>query len=78
VVASQLPLEQVNDIKQIFHMMDKDKNGNLSFEELKEGLQNIGEGVAEPDIQMLLEAVSSHSMLLLASQQTLGKLPSRR
>ncbi|XP_078165213.1 calcium-dependent protein kinase 7-like [Carex rostrata] len=56
VVASHLPLDQVNDIKQIFHMMDKDKNGNLTFEELKEGLQYIGQAVAEPDVQMLLEA----------------------
>ncbi|KAJ4772397.1 Calcium-dependent protein kinase [Rhynchospora pubera] len=56
VVASHLPSEQVNDIKQIFHMMDKDKNGNLTFEELKEGFQDIGEAVAELDVQMLLEA----------------------
>lgn len=63
MVASHLPLEQVSDIKQIFHMMDKDKNGNLTFEELKEGLENIAQGVAEPDIQMLLEAVSSLTTL---------------
>ncbi|KAJ3681133.1 hypothetical protein LUZ60_015622 [Juncus effusus] len=56
VVASHLSSEEVADIKQIFDMMDKDKNGNLTFEELKEGLQTIGNAVPDPDIQMLLEA----------------------
>lgn len=61
MVAENLPDEQVNVIKQMFHMMDKDKNGNLSFEELKDGLINIGQPVADPDVQMLIEAVSSSS-----------------
>ncbi|WOL03661.1 calcium-dependent protein kinase 21-like [Canna indica] len=56
VVAKQLPVEVVADIKQMFHMMDKDKNGNLTLEELKEGLHIIGSPVPEPDIKMLLEA----------------------
>lgn len=43
----------------MFHDMDKDKNGALSFEELKDGLTSIGDQpVADPDIQMLMEAVS--------------------
>lgn len=59
VVAKNLPVEEVANIKQMFHMMDTDKNGNLTLEELKEGLQNIGQPVTEPDVQMLLEAVST-------------------
>lgn len=56
-------------------MMDKDKNGNLTFEELKEGLQYIGQAVAEPDVQMLLEAVSSLTMLFkLLKLQTFSPL----
>ncbi|CAL9115883.1 unnamed protein product [Musa acuminata subsp. burmannicoides] len=56
VVAEQLPIEEVANIKKIFYMMDKDKNGTLTLEELKEGLHIIGNPVPEPDVKMLLEA----------------------
>lgn len=42
----------------MFHMMDTDKNGNLTFEELKAGLSSIGHHFNDPDVQMLLDAVS--------------------
>jgi calcium-dependent protein kinase len=58
VVAENLPDEQIYGIKQTFDMMDTDKNGNLSFEELKEGLHMIGHPVADPDVQLLMNAVS--------------------
>ena len=58
MVADNLPNEQRDGIRQIFHMMDTDKNGNLSFEELKDGLHKIGHPVADPDVKMLIEAVS--------------------
>ena len=57
-MADNLPQEQIAGIKQMFHMMDTDKNGNLTFEELKDGLQMIGHPVADPDVQMLMDAVS--------------------
>ncbi|KAF5942064.1 hypothetical protein HYC85_019706 [Camellia sinensis] len=56
VVADNLPQEEVAGIKQMFHMMDTDKNGNLTFEELKDGLQMIGQPVADPDVRMLMDA----------------------
>ncbi|XP_057957775.1 calcium-dependent protein kinase 24 [Malania oleifera] len=56
VVADNLPIEQVAGIKQMFHMMDTDKNGILSFEELKDGLHMFGQPVADPDVQMLMDA----------------------
>lgn len=56
VVADNLPIEQVAAIKQMFHMMDTDKNGNLTFEELKAGLSSIGHHFNDPDVQMLLDA----------------------
>ncbi|XP_010912114.1 calcium-dependent protein kinase 8 [Elaeis guineensis] len=59
VVAKQLPVEEVTSLKQMFHMMDKDKNGHLTFEELKEGLHINGERVPEPDLQMLMEAADT-------------------
>ncbi|PSS35869.1 Calcium-dependent protein kinase [Actinidia chinensis var. chinensis] len=65
VVADNLPQEQIAGIKQMFHMMDTDKNGNLTFEELKDGLQMIGHPVADPDVQMLMDAadVDGNGML---------------
>jgi calcium-dependent protein kinase len=42
----------------MFDMMDTDQNGNLSFEELKEGLHMIGHSVPDPEVQMLMDAVS--------------------
>ena len=59
MVVDHLPVEEVDGIKKMFSMMDTDKNGTLTLEELKEGLHIIGEPVPEPEVKMLLEAVSS-------------------
>ncbi|XP_039169380.1 calcium-dependent protein kinase 24-like [Eucalyptus grandis] len=56
VVADNLPDEQVDHIKEMFHVMDTDKNGDLTFEELKHGLHKYGQQVADPDVQMLMDA----------------------
>jgi len=53
--------EQIEAFKKMFDMMDKDKNGSLSFEELKDGLSMIGHAIPDPEVQMLLEAVSDIS-----------------
>lgn len=58
MVAASLPAEEVHGIKEMFHMMDTDKNGNLTFEELKLGLNTTGQHVPDPDVQMLIDAVS--------------------
>ncbi|KAF2300191.1 hypothetical protein GH714_010576 [Hevea brasiliensis] len=49
VLADNLPDEQVDGIKQMFYMMDTDNTGDLSFEELKNGLHNIGQPLPDPD-----------------------------
>ena len=59
VVADNLSNEQIDSIIEMFRMMDTDENGDLSFEELRDGLPKIGHYVADPDVQMLMEAVSS-------------------
>ncbi|XP_019054603.1 PREDICTED: calcium-dependent protein kinase 8-like isoform X1 [Nelumbo nucifera] len=56
VVADILPMDQTAGIKKIFHMMDTDNNGNLTFEEVKDGLHMIGQPVPDPDVQMLIDA----------------------
>ncbi|KAJ7947508.1 putative Calcium-dependent protein kinase [Quillaja saponaria] len=59
VVAENLPNEQIDKIKEMFDMMDKDKNGTLTFEELKDGLRMIGHPIPDPDVQMLMDAADS-------------------
>ncbi|PNT64929.1 hypothetical protein BRADI_4g35100v3 [Brachypodium distachyon] len=56
IVAKNLPVEEINNYTQMFHTMDKDKNGSLTLEELKEGLWINGHPVPETEIHMLLEA----------------------
>lgn len=58
MVADNLPDEQMDGIRQIFNMMDTDNNGDLTFEELRDGLLKIGHHVTDPDVQMLIDAVS--------------------
>ncbi|KAG5602668.1 hypothetical protein H5410_034038 [Solanum commersonii] len=65
IVANNLPQDQVHGIKQMFYKMDTDKNGNLSFQELKDGLHMMGQTVAEPEVHLLMDAadVDGNGML---------------
>lgn len=58
MVADKLPNEQLDGLKQLFYMMDTDNNGDLTFEELKGGLEMIGHKMSDPEVQMLMDAVS--------------------
>lgn len=58
MVADNLPDDQIDGIRQLFNMMDIDNNGNLNFEELRDGLVKIGHHVTDPDVRMLIDAVS--------------------
>lgn len=60
VIADFLSIEEVEDIKEMFKRMDTDNDGIVSIEELKVGLRNVGSQLAEPEVQMLIEAVSLH------------------
>ncbi|KAK3410732.1 hypothetical protein EUGRSUZ_J02758 [Eucalyptus grandis] len=59
VVADNLPDEQVDHIKEMFDVMDTNNNGDLTFEELKHDLHKYGQQVADPDVQMLMDAARS-------------------
>ncbi|WVZ65542.1 hypothetical protein U9M48_014888 [Paspalum notatum var. saurae] len=60
VVAMNLPIEEIDKYTQMFHTMDKDDDGNLSLEELKEGFRINGHPVPEEEIKMLLCAGDVH------------------
>ncbi|KAM7256815.1 hypothetical protein ACFE04_012556 [Oxalis oulophora] len=59
LVADNLPVEQIDRLKEMFNMMDTDQNGDLSFDELKLGLQSIGHPVPDPEVHMLMEAADT-------------------
>ena len=51
-------MEEVADIKGLFEIMDVNKNGRITLDELKIGLQKTGHQVPDADLQILMEAVS--------------------
>ncbi|KAL5995580.1 Calcium-dependent protein kinase 13 [Asimina triloba] len=57
VIAEHLSIEEVEDLKGMFRVMDTDSDGVVSFEELKTGIQKSGSQLAESEVQMLAEAV---------------------
>lgn len=50
----------------MFTLMDTDKDGRVTYEELKTGLQKVGSQLAEPEVKMLMEVVSSVVISFLA------------
>jgi len=58
VIAEHLSVEEVEIIKDMFTLMDTDKDGRVTYEELKAGLRKVGSQLAEPEIKMLMEVVS--------------------
>ncbi|KAG6492885.1 hypothetical protein ZIOFF_047855 [Zingiber officinale] len=58
VIVDHLSTEEVEDIKEMFKMMDVDNDGIVSHDELKTGLAKFGSHLVEYEVQMLIEAVS--------------------
>lgn len=56
VVAEHLSLEEVAGIKEAFQMMDSGNRGKINLEELRNGLQKLGQNVPDTDLQILMDA----------------------
>lgn len=41
----------------MFTLMDTDKDGRITYEELKAGLRKVGSQLAEPEIKLLMDVV---------------------
>ncbi|XP_042404658.1 calcium-dependent protein kinase 16-like [Zingiber officinale] len=55
VIANHLSTEEVEDIKEMFKMMDADNDGIVSHDELKNGLAKFGSHLVESEVQCLLK-----------------------
>ena len=58
VIAEHLSVEEVAGIKEAFEMMDSENRGKVNLDELRIGLQKLGQQIPDPDLQILMEAVS--------------------
>lgn len=57
VVADHLSVEEVAGIKEAFEMMDTGNRGNITVDELKIGLQKLGQQLPDSELQILMQAV---------------------
>lgn len=53
----------------MFQTMDTDKNGHLTFEELRDGLQKIGQVVPDGDVKMLMDAADTDGNGMLSCEE---------
>ncbi|ESQ38126.1 hypothetical protein EUTSA_v10028617mg [Eutrema salsugineum] len=56
VIAEGLSEEEIKDLKTTFEKMDTDKNGSITYEELKTGLHRLGSKLSEAEVKELMEA----------------------
>jgi calcium-dependent protein kinase len=58
VIAEHLSEDEIAGLKEMFKMIDADNSGQITFEELKVGLEKIGAKLKESEIYALMQAVS--------------------
>ncbi|KAK8971205.1 Calcium-dependent protein kinase 1 [Platanthera guangdongensis] len=57
VIAERLSEEELAGLKEMFKMIDTDNSGQITFEELKSGLERVGADLKESEILALMKAV---------------------
>lgn len=58
VIAERLSEEEIAGLKEMFKMIDTDNSGQITFEELKNGLKRFGANLEESEIHYLMQSVS--------------------
>ncbi|ONK74246.1 uncharacterized protein A4U43_C03F4290 [Asparagus officinalis] len=56
VIAESLSEDEIAGLKEMFKMMDTDNSGQITYEELKAGLERAGANLKESEISALMEA----------------------
>jgi len=56
VIAESLSEDEIAGLKEMFKMIDTDNSGQITYEELKAGLQRAGANLKESEISALMEA----------------------
>lgn len=56
VIAENLSDEEVKGLTQMFNNMDTDRNGTITYAELRDGLSRLGSKLTEAEIKQLLDA----------------------
>uniref|UniRef100_A0A0A0LEV4 non-specific serine/threonine protein kinase n=1 Tax=Cucumis sativus TaxID=3659 RepID=A0A0A0LEV4_CUCSA len=56
VIAESLSEEEIAGLKEMFKMIDTDNSGQITFEELKDGLRRFGANLNETEIKDLMQA----------------------
>ncbi|KAJ4970781.1 hypothetical protein NE237_003880 [Protea cynaroides] len=56
VIAENLSEEEIAGLKEMFNMIDTDHSGQITFEELKAGLERAGSNLKESEIYALMQA----------------------
>ncbi|KAK7379827.1 hypothetical protein VNO78_34352 [Psophocarpus tetragonolobus] len=56
VIAERLSEEEIGGLKELFKIIDEDNSGTITFEELKDGLKNVGCDLMESEIKSLMDA----------------------
>ncbi|KAK1310566.1 Calcium-dependent protein kinase 2 [Acorus calamus] len=56
VIAESLSEEEIAGLKEMFKMIDTDNSGQITFEELKAGLERVGANLKESEIYALMQA----------------------
>ncbi|KAL8166737.1 hypothetical protein V2J09_008236 [Rumex salicifolius] len=56
VIAERLSEEEIAGLKEMFMMIDADNSGQITYEELKVGLQKVGSNLKESEIYDLMQA----------------------
>lgn len=58
VIAENLSEEEIAGLREMFKMIDTDNSGQITFDELNDGLRRFGANLTESETYQLMQAVS--------------------
>ncbi|KAK1283768.1 Calcium-dependent protein kinase 13 [Acorus calamus] len=61
VISDHLSIDETEDIKETFKMLDTDNDGVVSYADLKNGLKKLGSVLVDSEVQTIIEAVDTNS-----------------